>query len=32
MNDRIDSALGYKKADIVLRNTKYLQTNFSMAI
>ena len=24
MNDRIDSALGYKKADIVLRNTKYV--------
>ena len=24
MNDRIDSALGYKKADIVLRNAKYV--------
>ena len=24
MNDRIDSALGYEKADIVLRNAKYV--------
>ena len=24
MNDRIDSALGYQKADIVLRNAKYV--------